>query len=98
LLFGFDTKYVSLVSFDEPLTIDFLLVEEKSFLASNHALYIKENFLFASYLEDSKDWDCIDYCVSGNPDAYNWVWLDEDTLEVSGGGLSRPVIFHIYDN
>ncbi|BCR36683.1 hypothetical protein [Mariniplasma anaerobium] len=98
ILFGLDDKYVSLVSFDEPQTIDFLLVEEKSFLVSHHDLYIKENFLFATYLEDSKYWYCIDYCVSGNPDAYDWVWLDENTLEVSGGGLSQPVIFHIYDN
>lgn len=95
LLFGLDMKYVSLVSFDEPQMIDFLLVQEKSFLASNHALYVKENFLFANYLEDSKDWDCIDYCDTGNPDDYQWIWIDDDTLEISGGGLSEPVLFNI---
>jgi hypothetical protein len=94
LFFGFDMRDVSMVSFDNP-EVELVLVADKGLWSSSHSLYVKENALFVSQLQGDRSWSCNDFCVIGDPDVYHWVWLDADTLEVSGGGLLYSIIFNI---
>lgn len=88
------TKTTNFVDFEEQ-EVKLVLVEESFLFSSNHVLYEKENALFMRELRHNGSWTCDDGCITNDPDAYNFVWIDDVTLEVSGGSLEGEVYFYL---
>lgn len=85
---GLAMQEVSIVKFDD-VDVEFILVEQGMLFGSNHSLYIKENALFSN--KQVYNWTC-ESCFIGNGNQFEWTWIDENTVEISGGGLEEVVI------
>lgn len=72
-----------------------LVFVESSFLfSSQHIVYEKQNNVFVSTIEHHGSLSCNDGCITGHPEYFDWVWLDENTLQVSGGGSFDTVTYY----
>lgn len=91
-LIGLGSYTTSYIEFEER-DVDLVLIENHFIFSSEHRLFLKKNIFFMEELEPDGHWTCNDGCVVNDPDAYDWYWIDDDTLVVSGGDLPEPVYF-----
>lgn len=85
---GLSLQKVSIVRFDDA-DVELILVEQDMLFGPNHSLFVRENALFSS--KRIYNWTC-ESCFIGNGDQFEWTWIDEDTVEISGGGLDEVVV------
>lgn len=93
IFIGLSGKSVTPIDLDN--TSKKLVFVESSFIfSSTHEVYQKKNALFISSVNHHGTLTCNDGCITGHPEYFDWVWVDENTLQVSGGGSFETVTYY----
>jgi hypothetical protein len=90
---------MSVTPVDVPGTDRELVLVESSFIfSSTHEVYQKKNALFIQTIYHHGTHTCDDGCITGHPEYFEWTWLDENTLKVSGNGSVDSVIYYFNES